>query len=79
MVNEGAGTSLDVDRAISEAVARAMSTTTDSIFSVIDTVFKRLSRITRRRLKQRLGARSTIATNLKVEGTSSNTNAKRMF
>ena len=37
MANEGAGTSLDVDRAVSEAVARAMSTITDSISSVIDT------------------------------------------
>ena len=37
MVNEEAGTSLGVDRAVSEAVARAMSTTTDSISSVIDT------------------------------------------
>ena len=37
MVNEGAGTSLDVDRAVSKAVARAISTTTDSISSVIDT------------------------------------------
>ena len=37
MVNEGAGTSLDVDRAVSEAVARTMSAITDSISSVIDT------------------------------------------
>ena len=37
MANEGAGTSLDVDRAVSEAVARAMSTITDSMSSVIDT------------------------------------------
>ena len=37
MANEGAGTSLDVDRAVSEAVARAMSTITDSVSSVIDT------------------------------------------
>ena len=43
MANEGAGTSLDVDRAVSEAVARAMSTIRDSISSVFDTrlqVFK---------------------------------------
>ena len=37
MANEEAGTSLDVDRAVFEAVARAMSTITDSIPSVIDT------------------------------------------
>ena len=37
MTNEGAGTSLDVDRAVAEAVARAMSTITDLISSVIDT------------------------------------------
>ena len=37
MANEGAGTSLDVDLAVYEAVARAMSTITDSISSVIDT------------------------------------------
>ena len=37
MANEGAGASLDVDRAVSEAVTRAMSTITDSICSVIDT------------------------------------------
>ena len=36
MANEGAGTFLDVDRAVSEAVARAMSTIADSISSVID-------------------------------------------
>ena len=44
MANEGAGTSLDVDRAVSEAVARTMSTITDSISSVVDTrlqAFKR--------------------------------------
>ena len=37
MANEGARTSLDVDRVVSEAVARAMSAITDSISSVIDT------------------------------------------
>ena len=37
MANEEAGTSLDVDRAVFEAVVRAMSTITDSISSVIDT------------------------------------------
>ena len=37
MVNEGAGTSLDVDRAVSEAVSGTMSAITDSISNVIDT------------------------------------------
>ena len=37
MANEGAGTSLDFDLAVSEVVSRAMSTITDSISSIIDT------------------------------------------
>ena len=37
MANEGAGTSLDVDLAVSEVDSRAMSTITDSISSIIET------------------------------------------